>query len=146
LTGRSGGQRNREQHTHTHTHTHTHNSSFRNNRISFLVVLVLLFQHPVLVLVFKQELCLSQVIGATRQFFFLSFSDSCLVSYSLSEVWLVLRFQRSGLWPTNCPSLELCFCCVGLLEACFFALYPFSEARSEICQLTLCCQRVMLVF
>jgi hypothetical protein len=47
------------------------NSRFRNNRISVLVVLVLLFQHPVLVLVFKQKLCLSLArwLGKTHQFF-----------------------------------------------------------------------------
>jgi hypothetical protein len=61
------------------------------------------------------------------------------------RVWLVLSFQRSALWPTSHPTLELCFHCVGLLGTCFFALHPFSGARSEICQLALCCQCVMLV-
>jgi hypothetical protein len=35
------------------------NSRFRNHRISVSVVMVLLLQHPVLLLVFKQKLCLS---------------------------------------------------------------------------------------
>jgi hypothetical protein len=58
-------------------------------------------------------------------------------------VWLVLRFRRSALWPTN-SCLELGFHCVGLLGACFFALPPFSGARSVICQPAPCCQCVML--
>jgi hypothetical protein len=45
-TGRGGGQANREQNKQTQK-----NSMFRNNRISILVVLVLLLQHPFLVLV-----------------------------------------------------------------------------------------------
>jgi hypothetical protein len=82
----------------------------------------------------------------TCQFFFLSFIiGSYLVSNSLRKVWLVLRFWRSALWPTSRPALELGFHCVGLLGACFFALCPFSGARSEIHQPALCCQRVMLV-
>jgi hypothetical protein len=85
------------------------------------------------------------MVGETYQFFFLSFSGSCLVSSSLSEVWLFLRFRRSGLWPTCHLASELCFCCVGLLGSCFFALPPVSEVRSEFCQLAPCCQCVMLV-
>jgi hypothetical protein len=59
------------------TNKHTQkNSRFSNNRISVLVVLVLLFQHPLLVLVFKQKLCLSLArwlgILASFVFFFLS--------------------------------------------------------------------------
>jgi hypothetical protein len=54
----------RDKHTNsnkkTRNKTNTQNTSrFRNNRISFLVVLVLLLQHPVLVLVFKKRLCLN---------------------------------------------------------------------------------------
>jgi hypothetical protein len=41
--------------------------------------------------------------------------------------------------------LELCFFCVGLLGACFFASCPFSGSGSEINQPALCCQCVMLV-
>jgi hypothetical protein len=37
------------------------NSRLRSNRISVVVVLVLLLQHPVVVLVFKQKLCLSLI-------------------------------------------------------------------------------------
>jgi hypothetical protein len=46
------------------------NSRFRNNRISVLV-LVLLLQHPFLVLVFKQKLCLSLTwwLGRLASFF-----------------------------------------------------------------------------
>jgi hypothetical protein len=53
-------------------------------------------------------------------------------------MWLVLRFQRSALWPNSHPALELGFCCVGLLGACFFALPHFSGMRSEIHQLGPC--------
>jgi hypothetical protein len=122
---------------------------FRNSRISVLLVLVLFLHHPALVLVFKQNLCLSLTRWlwrlASSVFFLLSFSSSCLVSSSLSEMWFVLRFQRSALWPTNHPALELGFLCVDLLGACFFALTPFSGAKSEICQPALYCQCVMLV-
>jgi hypothetical protein len=111
---------------------------------------VLLLQHPVLVFVFKQKLCLSLTrwLGRLASFFFfsLSFSSSCLVSSSLSEVWLVLRFWRSALWPTSHPALELGSCCVGLFGACYFASHPFSGSSSEICQLALCCQHVMLAY
>jgi hypothetical protein len=108
---------------------------------------VLLLQHPALVLVFKQKLCLSLTrwLGRLASIFSLSFSGRWLVSSSLSEVWLILRFQRSALWFTSCPALELGFLCVGLLGACFFAAPPFSGARSEIYQLAPCCQCVMLV-
>jgi hypothetical protein len=85
------------------------------------------------------------VVWETGQFF-LSFSGSCLVSSSLSEVWFVFRFWRSALWPTSHPTLVLGSPCVGLLEACHFALLPFFGARSEISQPALCCQHVMLVF
>jgi hypothetical protein len=122
---------------------------FRNSRISVLLVLVLFLHHPALVLVFKQNLCLSLTRWlwrlASSVFFLLSFSSSCLVSSSLSEMWFVLRFQRSALWPTNHPALELGFLCVDLLGACFFASPPFSGATSEFCQPAPCCQCAMLV-
>jgi hypothetical protein len=75
-----------DKHTHTNKQTQK-NSTFRNNRISVLVVLVLLLQYPTLVLVFKQWLCLSLArwLGSLTSFF-LSFRGSCLVSSSLSEV------------------------------------------------------------
>jgi hypothetical protein len=60
---------------------------------------------------------------------FFPFSGSCIVNSSLSKVWLVLRFRRSALWPTSCSALELGFCCVVLLGACFFSSYPCSEVR-----------------
>jgi hypothetical protein len=131
----------------TNKQTHKKNSRFRNNSISVLVVLVLLFQHPVLVLLFKQKLCLSLArwLGRLPSFFSLSFSSSCLVSSSLSQVWFVLRFWRSAAWPISHPALDLGFCCVGLLGACFFASCPFSGAQSEIYQPAPCCQCVMLV-
>jgi hypothetical protein len=52
-TGRDGGLTKSEQDKHLERKKKK-NSRFRNNRISVLVVLVLLLQHPVLVLVFKQ--------------------------------------------------------------------------------------------
>jgi hypothetical protein len=116
-----------------------------NKRISVLVVLVLLFQYPVLVLIFKQKLLVLSGGWGVSPVFFLSFSVSSLVSSSLSEIWLVLRFQRSALWPTSCSALELGFHCVGLLGAYFFALRPFSGASSEIHQPALCFQHFMLV-
>jgi hypothetical protein len=61
------------------------------------------------------------------------------------SLYIVLRFWRSVPWFTSHPTLELGFYCVSLLGACFFALPPFSGARSEIRQLALCCQHVMLV-
>jgi hypothetical protein len=45
--------------------------------------------------------------------------------FSLSEVWLVLRFGRSALWPTSRPALELSFHCVCLFGGLFFCLAPF---------------------
>jgi Mg2+/citrate symporter len=41
------------------TNKHTKKLQVQENRISVFVVLVLFLQHPVLVLVFKQKLCLS---------------------------------------------------------------------------------------
>jgi hypothetical protein len=78
------------------------------------------------------------VVREPHQFFSLSFRGSCLVSSSLSEVWLVLRFRRSALWPTSHPALELGFCSVCLLGAYFFSSCPFSGARSEIFLLSVC--------
>jgi hypothetical protein len=108
---------------------------------------VLLFQHPALVLVFKLNLCLnfSRCLGRLASFFPLSFTGSCLVSSSLSEVLLALRFQKSALWPSSHPALQLGSHYVGLLGACYFALYPFSGAKSEIHQLSVCCQCFILV-
>jgi hypothetical protein len=102
---------------------------------------VLLLKHPVFVFVFKQKLCLSLArwLGSLAHFFPLCFSGSCLVSSSLSEVWLVLRFWRSALWSTSCPALDLGFFCVGLLGTCFFASPPVYGARSEIHQPAPCC-------
>jgi hypothetical protein len=79
------------------------NPRFRNNRISDLVVLVLLLQHPVLVLVFKQKLCLS----LTRWLPVFS----CL---SVAATWSVLPSVRfdfsSGSGDQLCgpPALLLC--------------------------------------
>jgi hypothetical protein len=50
------------------------------------------------------------------------------------SVYSVLRFWRTALYSTSHPALELGFCCVGFLGACFFASLTFSGARSEICQ------------
>jgi hypothetical protein len=57
----------------------------------------------------------------------------------------VLRFRRPALWSTSFPALELAFCCVCLLGACFFASPPFSGSRSVICQLAPCCQLVVMI-
>jgi hypothetical protein len=67
-----------------------------------------------------------------------------MVSASLSEVWLVLRFWGSALWPTIHPAVVLGFGCFGLLWASFFALPSFSGAKSEIRQQATCCQCVLL--
>jgi hypothetical protein len=93
---------------------------------------VLHLHHLVLVLVFKQNLCLrlARWLGRLTSLFFLSFSGNCLVSSSLSEVWFVLMFQRSSLWFTSHSA---------------FASLLSSGARSEICRQAPCCQRVMLV-
>jgi hypothetical protein len=51
--------------------TNTHkDSTFRNNRVSALVVLVLLLQYPELVLIFKQRLCISlaRCLGSLTSF------------------------------------------------------------------------------
>jgi hypothetical protein len=123
--------------------------------ISVLVVLVLLLQHPVLVLIFKTGSILVSPSGwgvspVCLFFFFLSFSSSSLVSSSLSEVWQ-FEFVYCPLVSENSsvahqPSaLRLSFHHVGLLGACSFALLPFSGARSEIRQPAPCCQHVMMV-
>jgi hypothetical protein len=52
------GEMNKQTRDKTNKHKNK-NSRFRNNRISVLIVLVLLLQHPFLVLVFKQKFCLS---------------------------------------------------------------------------------------
>jgi hypothetical protein len=52
---RDGGLTNSEQDKHLERkRKEKQNFRFRNNGVSILVVLVLLFKHPVLVLVFKQ--------------------------------------------------------------------------------------------
>jgi hypothetical protein len=84
------------------------------------------------VLVFKQKLCHShQVVRETHQlFFFLSFSSSCLVISSFSEMWLVLEFPISALWPTRHPALEFGILWVGLLGVCFFPC-PLSLGQGQ---------------
>jgi hypothetical protein len=57
-------QINTNKQTRNKTKNHTKKPfRFRNKIISVLVFLVLLLQHPVLVLVFKQRLCLSLTRG-----------------------------------------------------------------------------------
>jgi hypothetical protein len=74
------------------------------------------------------------MVCGTHQFFFLSFSNSCLVSSSLSEVWLVLSFRRSALW-----FMSACFC-----------LAPFLWGRvrdlSAGSQLSACYVGLLIVF
>jgi hypothetical protein len=131
----------------TNKHLEKKNSRFRNNLISVFVVVVLLLQHPVLVLVFEQDLCLSLArwLGGTGQFFFLSLSGSCLDSSSLSEVWLVLRFWRSALRPPSCPALDFVLAVLAYWGLVTLPRCLFSRARSEIHQPALCCQCVMLL-
>jgi hypothetical protein len=104
-------------------------------------VLTLLVQkHPV------QKLCLS----LTRWL-------GTLASFSLVFQWHLLT-QLLPQWGVKCPqvleissvahqpsSLELSFCCVDLLGACFFAWPPFSGAKSVICQPAPSCQHVVMV-
>jgi hypothetical protein len=107
---------------------------------------MLLLQHPVLMLVFKQKLYVSLASWLGRLTSYFPVFQQQLLSQLLPQWGVgVLRFQRSALWPTSCPTLELGFRCVGLLGAFFCALPPFSGARSEIHQPAPCYQRVMLV-
>jgi hypothetical protein len=64
-----------EQNKQTNKQIHKKITGSGTNRISVLVVLVLHLQHPVLVLVFKQKLCLSltRLLGRLASFLF-----SCL--------------------------------------------------------------------
>jgi hypothetical protein len=139
------------------TNKHTRKSRYRNNRLSFLVVLVLLLHYPVLVLVFKQSLCLSLArwLGSLASIFFLSFSGSCLVSSSLSEVWQfefvycpqVLENSSVVLQP-SCfgVGFSLCWFTGGL----FFCLVPFlwGKARDPSARplLSACCDGLLIVF
>jgi hypothetical protein len=61
------------------------------------------------------------------------------------SLYVVLRFRRSLLYPTSCPALEVVIHCSCLLVACFFALPPFSGARSVICHKAPCCQHVVMI-
>jgi hypothetical protein len=61
------------------------------------------------------------------------------------SLYVVLRFRRLALKPTSCPALEVVIHCTCLLGACFFALPPFSGARSVICHWAPCCQHVVMV-
>jgi hypothetical protein len=130
---------NKQTKTKTNKQINTHtkkNSRFRNNRISVLVVLMLLFQHPVLVLVFKQRLSLSLVRWLGN-----------LASFSSVFQWQLLSQllpQRRVACPQvlvissvahQHPALELGFCCVGLLGASYFAMPPFSGTKSVFCLL-----------
>jgi succinate dehydrogenase hydrophobic anchor subunit len=74
-TWRGGGQTNREQ----NKQTHKKSARFMNNRISVLIVVVLLFQHLVLVFVFKQKLCLTVARWLRRvAYIFFCFSVAAL--------------------------------------------------------------------
>jgi hypothetical protein len=82
-------------------------------------------------------------------FFLLSFSDTCLVSYSLSEVWqfkfaCCSQVQEISfiIHQLSCFGVEFLLC---LFPGGFFALLPFSEARSVIHQPAPCCQHVVMV-
>jgi hypothetical protein len=94
---------------------------------------VLLLQHPVLVLIFKQSLCLSLTrwFESLASFFSsLCFSCSCLVSSSFSEVWH-FEFVYCPQVPENSSAAhqQSCFG-VGFLlfwfiGSLFFCLAPF---------------------
>jgi hypothetical protein len=85
---------NKQTRNKTNKQTHTQNNSkFRNSRISVSVVLVLLLQHPVLVLVFKWKLCLS----LARWFW-------CLASFSSVFQWQLLS-QLLPQWGVACPQI-----------------------------------------
>jgi hypothetical protein len=134
------------------TNTHTKKSP-GSGTIEFLS-LVLLLQHPVLVLVFKQRLCLSLArwLGSLASFFFfsLSFSGSCLVSSSLSEVWQfkfaccpqVLEMSSVAHQP-SCfgVGFPLCWFTGGL----FLCLAPFLWGKVSDPSASPCCQCVMMV-
>jgi hypothetical protein len=94
-------QTNKKQNKQTNKQANK-NSRFRKSRITVLFyVLVLLLQHPILVLVFKQKLCchLAKWLGGGFFFLFLlSFRGSCLVSGCGSlSLYVVLRFFNQ-LW------------------------------------------------
>jgi hypothetical protein len=115
---------------------------------------MLLFQHPVLVLVFKLKLCIVLPGGWVVDLFFslLSFSGAAWsappsVGCGSLSLYVVLRSWNQLCSPPTILlwALELSFHRVGLLGACFFASPPLSGSRSEIRQPAPCCQRVMMV-
>jgi hypothetical protein len=131
-------------------------SRFKNNQISVLVyVLVLLFQHPVLVLVFKQKLCGSLARWLGTVFFLLSFSGSCLVSSSLSEVWLFKFVCCPQVPEISSVAHQLSCFGVGFLlcwftGGLFLSLAPFLLGQGQ-CSiswplLSVCCGGLLIVF
>jgi hypothetical protein len=124
------------------------NSKVRNNRISVLVVLVLLLEHPVLGLVFKQKFCLS----LSR---WLSFSGSCLVSFSLSEVWQVKFVCWAQVLEISSVAHQLSCFGVGFLLCwftgiLFLCLIPFFWGKvsdpSADPLMPACCDDLLIVF
>jgi hypothetical protein len=83
--------------------------------------------------------------------FFLCLSEAAAWSVPPSlgcgslSLYVVLRFWNQLCSPPAVPALELGFHCAWLLGACFFALLPFSWARSVLCQPTPCYQPVVMV-
>jgi hypothetical protein len=135
------------------------NSPFRNKRISVLVyVLVLLLQHPVLVLIFKQKLCHSLswwLDSVFFLFFLLFFSNSCFISSSLSVLWQ-FKFVCCFLAPEfNFVAYQLSCFGVGF-SLCWFTgglflyLTPFPWSKvsdpSASPLLSVCCDGLLIVF
>jgi hypothetical protein len=129
-------------------HTHTKTYRFRSNRISVLVVLMLLLHHPALVLVFKQRICLNLTS-------FSSFRSSCLVSSSLSEVWQfkfafcpqVLEINSVA---HQLPCFGVGFSLCWFTEGLFLCLAPFLWDKlsdpSASPLLSACCDGLLIIF
>jgi hypothetical protein len=117
------------------TNWQTKNSTFRNNRISILVwVLVLLLQHPILVLVFKQKLChsLARWLGSVCFFFPFCLSEAAAWSAPPSvgcgslSLYVVLRF-----WNQLCRSPAV------LLWSWVFTVFDYWGLVSLACPFSL---------
>jgi hypothetical protein len=118
---------------------------------------VLLLQHPVLVLVFKQRLCLTLTrwLGSLASFFFLLFSSSCLVSSSLIEVWQFEFIYCPQVLENSSVSHQLSCFGVGFLLCwftgdLFLCLAPFLWGKvrdpSTSSLLSACCDGLLIVF
>jgi hypothetical protein len=109
---------------------------FRNNKISVLVILVLLLQYPVLVLVFKQELyhSLSRWLGQEMSFVnrCLPYFRQRLITHLLSAVYfcrlclLKVRVESSSLHLLllRCPGLSALY----FFRLCLLKVYMESSS------------------